>query len=76
VSRRYAVSEYRVTAVRTPDWDDPEVRRRIGRVYALIFQLAAKARAEGTADRGEFGDLTRPAADGAPAVKPEEPDAV
>jgi hypothetical protein len=69
------MAEYRATAARSPNWDAAEVRRRLGRAYTIILESAAKARAaEETADRGEFGDLTRPAADDAPAVKPDAQD--
>ena len=65
-----------IVATRSPNWDDAEVRRRLGRAYALILNYKPKTEEYETADRGEFGDLTRPAADDAPAVEPETPDAL
>jgi hypothetical protein len=57
-SRRQDVAEFIVTAERSPDWDDAKVRRRLGRAYRIILDSRTK---ETTADRGEFGDLTRTA---------------
>ena len=67
---------FAVTATRASTWDDAEVRRRLGRAYALILNYRTKSKEMVTAGRGEFGDLTRPAADDAPAVEPETPDAL
>jgi hypothetical protein len=50
--------EFMITAERSPDWDETEVKRRLGRAYRIILDKRAK---ETTADRGEFGDLTRTA---------------
>ena len=60
------MSEFMITAERSLDWDEAEVRRRLGRVYRIILDSKAK---ETTADRGEFGDLTRTAAE---ATAPHE----
>ena len=69
------MAEFAITAERSSDWDDTEVKRRLGRAYALILNYRPKSKEMGTADRGEFGDLARPAADNTPAVEPETHDA-
>ena len=68
------MKEHTIAASRSPIWDDAEVRRRLGRAYALILNYRPKERR--TADGGEFGDLTPSAADDAPAVEPETQDEV
>ena len=67
------MTEFAITAERSSDWDDAEVRRRLGRAYALILNYRPKGKEMGTADRGEFGDQTRTAADDAPVARPETP---
>jgi hypothetical protein len=57
------MTEFAITAERSPDWDEAEVRRRLGRAYRIILDSKAD---ETTADRGEFGDLTRTAEATAP----------
>ena len=52
------MSEFKVTAVRSPDLNDEEVRRRLGRVYRIILDY----KTETTADRGQFGEPARTAA--------------
>ena len=53
--------------------DPEEALRRLAHVYALLLRLAGQCK---TADRGEFGDQTRTAADDTPAVEPEAHDAL
>jgi len=60
------MTEFIITAERSPEWDDAEVRRRLDRAYRIILENRSN---ETTADRGEFGDLTRPAAE---ATTPDE----
>ncbi len=67
---------FMVKAERSSAWDDAEIRRRLGRAYALILNYRPKSRDKRTADRGEFGDQTRTAADDTPAVGPEAHDAL
>jgi hypothetical protein len=62
------MTEFTISAVHSPDWDDKERRRRIAAVYRTI--LAYRPDSDAT-DRGEFGDLTRSAASGVPALEPE-----
>ena len=57
------MTEFAITAERSSGWDDAEVRRRLGRPYALILNYRPKSKQMTTADRGEFGDQTRPAAE-------------
>ena len=68
------MSQYRVSAARAPSLDDGEARRRLARAYAIILQSACEYQAQETADRGEFGDLTRTAASDAPGKEPEATD--
>ena len=70
------MTEFAITAERSSGWDDAEVRRRLGRAYALILNYRPKSKEMRTADRGEFGDLTRTAADDTPAMEPEAHDAL
>ena len=70
------MQHFKVLAVKSPDLDEVEVRRRLARAYAIILQAARRPLTQSTADRGEFGDLTRTAAWDAPAVKPEAHDAL
>jgi hypothetical protein len=65
-NKRSRMSEFIITAERSPDWDEAEVRRRLCRVYRIILDSRAN---ETTAGRGEFGDLTRTAAE---ATAPDE----
>ena len=60
------MSEFIITAERSPDWDEAEVKRRLGRAFSIILDNTAN---EKPADRGEFGDLTRSAAE---ATAPDE----
>ena len=70
------MTEFAITAERSPDWDDAEVRCRLVRAYALILNYRPKNKDLGTADRGEFGDLTRPAASGIPVTETEKHESV
>jgi hypothetical protein len=63
---RRKVADFEVTAIRAPDLDDDEVRRRLGRVYRIILDY----KIETTADGGEFGDLTPSTADDVPTWQP------
>jgi hypothetical protein len=56
---------FQITAARASNLDDAEVRRRICRAYRIILDYAPTI---DTADRGEFGDLTRPAAGDEPTL--------
>ena len=60
------MSEFIITAERSPDWDEAEVRRRLGRVYRIILDSKAKE----TVNGGKFGDLTPSTADDAPTSQP------
>lgn len=66
---RHVMAEFCVTATCSPDLNDEEVRRRLGRVYRIILDR----RTETTAGRGEFGDPARTAAGDAPTVEPKAP---
>ena len=61
------MDEFIVVAERAPNWDDAEVKRRLGQAYRIILEYNAKRK---TADRDEFGDRTRSAADDAPTSQP------
>jgi hypothetical protein len=66
------MTEFVITAERSPDWDDAEVRRRLGRAYSLILSYEGQGRQrqnQDAADRGEFGDPARTAAE---ATAPHE----
>ena len=60
------MTEFIITAERSPDWDEAEVRRRLGRAYRIILDNRSNTT---TADRDEFGDLTRTATE---ATVPDE----
>jgi hypothetical protein len=51
--------QFRVSAVRAPDMDDAEARRRLSRAYTIIIETDRRTKAQKTADQGEFGDLIR-----------------
>ena len=58
--------EFMISAQRSPDWNEDEVRRRLGKVYRIILDSKAKE----TVNGGEFGDLTPSTADDAPTSQP------
>ena len=67
------MADFMITAERSQEWDDAEVRRRLGRAYSLILSYegqGGRKQAHDTADRDEFGDRTRTAADDAPTSQP------
>jgi hypothetical protein len=46
------VSDLQIASNRSPDLDDAEARRRLGRVYAIILNFAEQ---RNSVDRGDFG---------------------
>jgi hypothetical protein len=65
--------DFAITTTRSRNWNDEEVKRRLGRVYSIILnQLEQKE----TADGGDFGELAPTAAGDSPSVRLEESDGV
>lgn len=60
--------QFIVTSTRSPDLDDTEVRKRLGRAYAIILGYTAKKE---IADRDSLASTTRTATSGAPAAEPK-----
>ena len=63
------MTKFIITAERSPDWDDAEVRRRLARCYRLILNYKRDGESQQTADRDEFGDASRSEADGHPSPR-------
>lgn len=64
------MTTYRVEMVKSPELTDNEVRTRIGRVYALLLDLARREEEPPTADGVEAAN-PEPSAGAAPTARPD-----